>query len=142
MNSHTPATRRLPRPSSTTPLQCVLTDSGARRDIPATGHCTSFPFPPCTPPSVTIKGRGVQPLQGLDLIRIELHSKGFGTDSLSRPVCNPTTNTPGSGTRPLIAGRRVLLLGGPNQSNPVVSYANHSSPTHDRYKFTTSGREP
>jgi hypothetical protein len=40
-----PATRRLPRPSSATPLQCVLTDS-ARRDISAVKHCTSFLLPP------------------------------------------------------------------------------------------------
>jgi hypothetical protein len=37
-----PATRRLPRPSSATPLQCILTDNDARRDISATKHCTSF----------------------------------------------------------------------------------------------------
>jgi hypothetical protein len=46
------------------------------------------------------------------------------------------------GTRQLDTGRRVLLLGGPNQSNPVVSCTNHPSPTNDRYKFTANGRQP
>jgi hypothetical protein len=71
-----PTTRRLRRPSRATPLQCVLTDSDARRDIPATEHCTSFPLPPYAPPLVTIKGRGGQPLQGLDLLQIEHHFQG------------------------------------------------------------------
>jgi hypothetical protein len=39
------ATRWLPRPSIMTQLQCVLTDSDVRRDVPATKHCTSFYFP-------------------------------------------------------------------------------------------------
>jgi hypothetical protein len=63
-----PATRRLPRPGCTTPLQCVLTNSDARRGASATKQCTSLSLPPCAPPLVTIKGRGGQRLQGLDLL--------------------------------------------------------------------------
>jgi hypothetical protein len=44
---------------------------------------------PCAAPLVAIKGRGEQSLQGLDLLQIELHSKGLGSDTVSRPVCNP-----------------------------------------------------
>jgi hypothetical protein len=40
-----PATRRHPRPSIMTQLQCVLMDSDVRRDVPATKHCTTFFFP-------------------------------------------------------------------------------------------------
>jgi hypothetical protein len=40
-----PATRRLPRQSITTQLQCALTHNDVRRDVPATKHCTSFYFP-------------------------------------------------------------------------------------------------
>jgi hypothetical protein len=50
----------------------------------------------------------------------------------------PTTNNSSSGTRKLDTRRRVLLLGGPNQYNPVVSCANHPSPTHDRYNYYCS----
>jgi hypothetical protein len=45
-----PATLQLPRPSITTQLQCVLTDSDMRRDVPATNHCTFFYFPSCPSP--------------------------------------------------------------------------------------------
>jgi hypothetical protein len=48
-----------------------------------------FYFPLVSFPFVTIKGRGGQLLQGLDLIQIEHHSKGLGLDTLSRPACNP-----------------------------------------------------
>jgi hypothetical protein len=59
-----------------------------------TGHPNNqalcfFLLPPCAPPLVTIKGREGQPLQGLDLLQIEYHSKGLGLDTLSRPACNP-----------------------------------------------------
>jgi hypothetical protein len=47
-----------------------------------------FLLPPCAPPLVTIKGKGGQWLQGLDLLQIKHHSKGLGLDTLSRPVCN------------------------------------------------------
>jgi hypothetical protein len=86
-----PTTRRIPRPSNTAPLQCVLTDSDARRVIPATKHCTSFLLFPCAPSLVSIKGRGGQS-QGLDLR--EHHSRGLGSDTLSRPVCNPYYKRP------------------------------------------------
>jgi hypothetical protein len=81
-----PATWRLPRPSDTALLQCVLTDSDARRDVPVTKHCNSYFLSPCAPPLASIKGRGGQPLQGLDLLQIE--RKTNGSDTLSRPVCN------------------------------------------------------
>jgi hypothetical protein len=45
-----PATRRLPRQSITAQLQCDLTDSNVRRDVPATKHHTSFSFPLCPSP--------------------------------------------------------------------------------------------
>jgi hypothetical protein len=45
-----PATLQLPRPSITTQLQCVLTDSDMRRDVPATNQCTFFYFPLCPSP--------------------------------------------------------------------------------------------
>jgi hypothetical protein len=45
--------------------------------------------PPCAPPLVTIKRRGGQRLQGLDLRKTEHHLKGLGLDTLSRPACNP-----------------------------------------------------
>jgi hypothetical protein len=48
-----------------------------------------FSTSPCAPPLVSIKGRREQPLQGLDLTQIEHHSKGLGSDTLSRPVYNP-----------------------------------------------------
>jgi hypothetical protein len=48
-----------------------------------------FLLPPCAPPLVTIKGRGGQQLQGLDVLQIKHHFKGLGSDTLSRPVCNP-----------------------------------------------------
>jgi hypothetical protein len=84
-----PATRRLPRQGVTTQLQCAPTDNDVRRDVPAAKHCNSFFLPPCTPPLVTIKGRGGQRLQGLYLHRIEHHLTGLGFDTLSRPACNP-----------------------------------------------------
>jgi hypothetical protein len=64
---------------------------GQRR---ATGHPNNqalyfFVTSPCAPPLVTIKGRGGQPLQGLDLLQIEHHFMGLGSDTLSRPACNP-----------------------------------------------------
>jgi hypothetical protein len=77
-------TRRLPRQGVTTQLQCAPTDSDVRRDVPGAKQCNSFFFP-----LVTIKGRGWQRLQGLDLHRIEHHLKGLGLDTLSRPACNP-----------------------------------------------------
>jgi hypothetical protein len=83
-----PATRRLPQLGVTTRLQCVLTDNDVRRDVPATKHCT-FLTSPCAPPLATIKGRGGQWLQGLDLRKAEHHLKGLGLDTLSRPACNP-----------------------------------------------------
>jgi hypothetical protein len=64
---------------------------GQRR---ATGHpidqalCFIL-LPPCAPPLVTIKGRGGQTLQGIDLLQIEHHFMGLGLDTLSRPACNP-----------------------------------------------------
>jgi hypothetical protein len=134
------ATWRLPRPSSAAPLQCALMNSNVRRDIPATKHCTSFLLPPCD-----IKGREEQPLQGLD------HLLSFRSNSIRRDlgptpspvqIVTPTTNTPNSGTRQLDTRCRVLLLGGSNQSNPVVTCANHPILTHDRHKFTVGGREP
>jgi hypothetical protein len=48
-----------------------------------------FLLPPCAPPLVTIKGRGGQALQGLDLLQIEHHFKGLGLDTLSQPACKP-----------------------------------------------------
>jgi hypothetical protein len=60
------ATRQLPQLGCAIPLQCILTDSDTRRDIPATKHYSSFLLPPCAPPLVTIKGREVYQLQGLD----------------------------------------------------------------------------
>jgi hypothetical protein len=66
-----------------------MTDSDARQDVPTIKHCTSFFLSPCAPPLVYIKGREEQLSQGLDLLQIEHHSKGLGTDTLSRPVCNP-----------------------------------------------------
>jgi hypothetical protein len=69
-------------------------------------------------------------------------SRDLGLTPSPDQLVTPTTCTPSSGTRQLNTGRRVLLLGGPNQSNPVVFCANHPSPTHDRYKFTADGREP
>jgi hypothetical protein len=57
-------------------------DSDARRDTPATKHYASFLLPPCAPPLVTIKGRGGQPLQGLDLLHIEPYFKELGSDTL------------------------------------------------------------
>jgi hypothetical protein len=91
--------------------------NGQRR---TTGHPSDqalyfFSPSPLRPPLASIKGRGEQTSQGLDLLQIEHHSKGLGSDALSRPVRNPTTNTPTSGTRQLDTGHRVLLLGGPNQ---------------------------
>jgi hypothetical protein len=40
-----PATRRLPRQGIATRLQCTLTDSDIRRDVPAAKHGNSFVFP-------------------------------------------------------------------------------------------------
>jgi hypothetical protein len=77
-----PATRRLPRQGITTWLQCTLADNDVRRDVPAAKHCHSFTSP-CTPPLVTIKGRGRQRLQGLDLHRIKHHHPRLGLDTLS-----------------------------------------------------------
>jgi hypothetical protein len=59
-----------------------------------TGHPSNralyvFLLPPSAPPLVTIKERGGQPLQGLDLLQIEHHFKGLESDTLSRPACNP-----------------------------------------------------
>jgi hypothetical protein len=45
-----PATRRLPWQSTTTRLQCVMTDNDVRRDVPATKHCTFFTSPLCPSP--------------------------------------------------------------------------------------------
>jgi hypothetical protein len=78
-----PAMRRLPRQSATTQLQCTPTDNDVRWDVPATKHCFSFLLPPCAPPLVTIKGRGGQWLQGLDLRKTEHHLKILGLNSLS-----------------------------------------------------------
>jgi hypothetical protein len=83
------ATRRLPRQGATTWLQCTPMDSDVRLDVPAAKHYNSLYTSPCTPPLVTIKGRGGQRLQGLDLHRIEHHLPGLGLDTLSRPACNP-----------------------------------------------------
>jgi hypothetical protein len=55
-----PATRRLPRRSITTWLQCAPTDNDVQRDVPAAKHCNSFFTSPCAPPLMTIKGRGGQ----------------------------------------------------------------------------------
>jgi hypothetical protein len=68
-----PTTRRLPRQGIATWLQCTLTDSDVRWDVPAAKHNNSFFTSACAPPLVTIKGRGGQQLQGLDLHRIEHH---------------------------------------------------------------------
>jgi hypothetical protein len=69
-----PATRRPPRQGITTCLQYSLADGDVRRDMLAVRHCNSSPL--CAPPLVTIKGRGGQTLQELDLHRIEyLHPR-------------------------------------------------------------------
>jgi hypothetical protein len=83
------ATWRLPRQGITTWLQCTMADSDVRRDVPAAKQCNSFFTSPCAPPLVTIKRRGGQQLQGLDLHRIKHHLPGLGLDTLSRPACNP-----------------------------------------------------
>jgi hypothetical protein len=84
-----PATQWHPRQSVTIQLQCAPTYNDVRRDVPAAKHCNSFLLPPCAPPLVTIKGRGGQRLQGLDLRKTEHLFKGLGLDTLSRPACNP-----------------------------------------------------
>jgi hypothetical protein len=76
-----------------TPLQYVLTDSDARKDIPATEHCNSYLFPPFAPPLAPIKGREGQPSQGL-AEEPNTHSKGLWHDTLSRPVWNPYYKQP------------------------------------------------
>jgi hypothetical protein len=70
-------------------LQCTLVDNDVGRDVLAAKHCNSFFTSLCAPPLETIKERGGQWLQGLDLHRIEHHHPGLGLDTLSRPACNP-----------------------------------------------------
>jgi hypothetical protein len=79
----------LPRPSDTALLKCVLTDSDAQRDVPVTKHYNFYFLSPCAPPLTSIKGSGGRSLQGLDILQIERHSKGLGSDTIPRPVCNP-----------------------------------------------------
>jgi hypothetical protein len=75
-----PATRRLPRQGITTRLRYAPTDSDVRWDVPAAKHCNSSVFPPCAPPLETIKGRGGQQSQGLDLHTIRHHHPGLGSE--------------------------------------------------------------
>jgi hypothetical protein len=83
-----PTTRRLPDKASR------LNFNAPRRTTTCDGTCqppstVTFFSSPFTPPLVTIKGRGGQRLQGLDLHRIELHLKVLGLYTLSRLACNP-----------------------------------------------------
>jgi hypothetical protein len=57
-------------------LQCVLTDSDTRRDVPATKHCDSYFLSHCTPPLESIKGRKGQLLEGLDIPQTEHSFQG------------------------------------------------------------------
>jgi hypothetical protein len=98
---------------------------------------------PCAPPLETIKGRGGQRSQGLDFLTIILHHPGPGNEL------------------PLLTSLQTLLRAHLAQAhdnhtldvgyysseartsiNLVVSRANHPRPTHDRHKFSASGREP
>jgi hypothetical protein len=73
----------------------------ATRDETSQRPSTVFLFTsPLCPSLVTIKRRGWQPLQGLDLIQIEHQFKGLGLDTLSRSACNPYVG--GFGIRPFI----------------------------------------
>jgi hypothetical protein len=83
-----PTTRRVPRQCSATPLQCVLRDSDAREDILVTDNVTLIFFPFVSLPLASIKERGGQPSQGL-ADEPNTHSKGLGSSTLSRPICNP-----------------------------------------------------
>jgi hypothetical protein len=91
-NEHSsPATRRLPRQSATSPR---LSFNAPRQTTTYDGTCqlpstVSFLLPHYAPLLVTIKVRGGQQLQGLDLRKTEHHLKGLGLDTLSRPACNP-----------------------------------------------------
>jgi hypothetical protein len=89
-----PATRRLPQQGIMSWLQCTLANSYVRRDVLAAKHYNPFSISPCARPLLTIKGRGGQWLQGLDLYRIEHHLPGLGLDTLSRPACNPYYERP------------------------------------------------
>jgi hypothetical protein len=63
-------------------------DSDTREDISGTDVVTLIFFPLVAPPLASIKGRGGQLSQGL-ADEPSTHSKGPGSDTLSRPVCNP-----------------------------------------------------
>jgi hypothetical protein len=70
----------------------------------ATGHPSDralyfFSTFPLCPSPCDYKGRGEQPLQGLDLLQIEHHFKGLGSDTLSRPVCNHYYKHPWPGNK-------------------------------------------
>jgi hypothetical protein len=75
-----PSTRRFPRQGIATRLQCTLMDGDVRRDVLAAKHCNSSFTSPCAPPLVTIKGRGGQQSQGLDLHKTEHHLPGPGNE--------------------------------------------------------------
>jgi hypothetical protein len=135
-----PATRRLIRQSITTQLQCAPTDNDVRRDAPAAKHCNSFSFPLCPSPCDYKRERWATDTK----VRPSKDQTPFPGTLGSTPspdkLVTPTTSTPNSGTRQHHTGRRYYSSEARTSLNPVVSCANHPSPTHDRYKFTVGGR--
>jgi hypothetical protein len=93
------------------PWQTAMYDGMCQLPSTVTLFCTS----PCAPPLLTIKGRGRQRLQGLDLHRIKHHLPGLGPTPSPDHLVTPSSSTLSSGTRQHCTGRRVLLLRGQNQ---------------------------
>jgi hypothetical protein len=110
---HRPTTRRPLQRRSAAPLQCAMTDSDAREDIPAAKHCNFSLISLVALPLASIKGRGGQPSQGLTNRTLIL--RDLGSTPTPDQFVTPTTNNHSTGKRQLDTGRRVLLLGGLNQ---------------------------
>jgi hypothetical protein len=110
-----PATRRLPRQDIKTKLQYGLTDDDVRRDYQLSDTVATFSFPLC--PSTCDYKREKR----ANVIKVRLthnHTPPPGTwERTPSPyqLVNPTASTLGSGILKPRTGRRVLLLGGPNQ---------------------------
>jgi hypothetical protein len=94
-----PATRRLPRQSITTQLQCALTDSDVRRDVPATEHCTFFTSPLCPSPCDYKRERRATVTRVRPSIDRTPPQGTWARHPLPDQLVTPNTSTSSSGTR-------------------------------------------
>jgi hypothetical protein len=103
---------------SSAPLQCPLANINIRKDLPDLWPCSTYLYPRFAPHPCVYKKERRATITRTDEPHTQ-HPGDLGSEPSLDQFVTHTTNIPSARTWQLDTRRRVLLLGGPNQSKPL-----------------------